>query len=140
MRIEYIFLTLFSVIVISCSGTSDEPSYSYEDIQQLSQSDDYDGMLDALSTCVDECATVKDKYLDGNLKDKEAQSRIEQIEHRYEPLINALSEAESKGELTYDQHQRQMELTKQAMGEALDGIGRALDDAGVDIDDLEDSY
>ena len=50
--------------------------------------------------------------------------KIEQIQHCYESLFNALSEAANKGELTYDQHQRKAKLVKNVMKESLNGVER----------------
>lgn len=130
-------LTLICVFAL-CACTSSSSSYSEEEIQEIASSDDYDAMIDAMYACVDECGAVKDEYLDGKMADKEAKSRIDEITKRYNPIMTSLQDADSKGELNYDQHKALMDITKKAMEHILYGVNRVMDDIGISNDDLED--
>lgn len=61
-------------------------------------------MIDALYACVDECGAVKEEYLDGHMTDKDAKNKIDEITNRYAPVLKSLENADSRGDLNYDQH------------------------------------
>lgn len=130
-----IFFLLTILLIVGCSGST--RGYSSEEIHEVSASDDYDAMIDALNAGVEECAAVKDEYLKGDMADKDAEHKIEEITGRYEPLLDKLADADSKGELTYNQHKALAEITAQAFNHALDGVNKVLNDAGLSTEDIE---
>lgn len=94
-------------------------------------------MLEELETMVEECAVVKEEYLDGNLPDKTARQRVADIEERYQPVTDAINRADSNGELTYNQHKQLMSLQLNALDHMLDAAGRVMDDALDELDGTE---
>lgn len=132
-----IFFLLTILLIVGCSGST--RGYSSEEIHEVSASGDYDAMIDALNAGVEECAAVKDEYLEGDMADKEAKRRIKEITERYEPILDKLADADAKGELTYNQHKDLVDITAQAFNHALDGVNKVLDDAGLSVDDIDNS-
>lgn len=139
MRHFCLFSFLWVFALLAC--TSSSASYTEETIREIASSDDYDAMIDALYACVDECGAVKEEYLDGHMTDKEAKNKIDEITNRYAPVLKSLENADSRGDLNYDQHQALMDITKKALNHVLDGVNRVMNDIGIFGDDVEeDSY
>ena len=139
MRHFCLFSFLWVFALLAC--TSSSASYTEETIREIASSDDYDAMIDALYACVDECGAVKEEYLDGHMTDKEAKNKIDEITNRYAPVLKSLENADSRGDLNYDQHKALMDITKKALNHVLDGVNRAMNDIGIFGDDVEeDSY
>ena len=139
MRHFCLFSFLWVFALLAC--TSSSASYTEETIREIASSDDYDAMIDALYACVDECGAVKEEYLDGHMTDKDAKNKIDEITNRYAPVLKSLENADSRGDLNYDQHKALMDITKQALNHVLDGVNRAMNDIGIFGDDVEeDSY
>lgn len=92
-------------------------SYSEEYLQSVAASDDYDAMLDCMFARIDELKALENEYLGGNMPDKVAKAKGDQIVAKYMPVEKALDKANAAGELTYDQHKRQMELVGEYMQE-----------------------
>ncbi|MBD5303764.1 MAG: hypothetical protein HDS18_03310 [Bacteroides sp.] len=84
--------------------------YSPEEIEILIEGEDYDAMINAMFSQVKELKGVKNEYFKGNMPDKVAEERVEEIKKRYAPLRDKLSQASSEGSLTYNQHKRQVKL------------------------------
>ena len=139
MRHFCLFSFLWVFALLAC--TSSSASYTEETIREIASSDDYDAMIDALYACVDECGAVKEEYLDGHMTDKDAKNKIDEITNRYAPVLKSLENADSRGDLNYDQHKALMDITKKALNHVLDGVNRAMNDIGIFGDDVEeDSY
>ena len=139
MRHFCLFSFLWVFALLAC--TSSSASYTEETIREIASSDDYDAMIDALYACVDECGAVKEEYLDGHMTDKDAKNKIAEITNRYAPVLKSLENADSRGDLNYDQHKALMDITKKALNHVLDGVNRAMNDIGIFGDDVEeDSY
>ena len=139
MRHFCLFSFLWVFALLAC--TSSSASYTEETIREIASSDDYDAMIDALYACVDECGAVKEEYLDGHMTDKEAKNKIDEITNRYAPVLKSLENADSRGDLNYDQHKALMDITKKALNHVLDGVNRVMNDIGIFGDDVEeDSY
>lgn len=139
MRHFCLFSFLWVFALLAC--TSSSASYTEETIREIASSDDYDAMIDALYACVDECGAVKEEYLDGHMTDKDAKNKIDEITNRYAPVLKSLENADSRGDLNYDQHQALMDITKKALNHVLDGVNRVMNDIGIFGDDVEeDSY
>ncbi len=134
---EYLrlILCIFSFCLISSCIHNPEPTFTKEEIQRLSASNDYDAMLEALTYVIKDCNAVKDEYLDGNLTDKDAGQKIIDIKERYQPIIESLIVAEENGELTYNQHKKVLELFGGIMGIAIDGLGKFLEDMGLSFEE-----
>lgn len=128
---------LLSTVLCSCQGGGDSATYTQEEIAEAAQGNDYDLMLEELETMVEECAVVKEEYLDGNLPDKTARQRVADIEERYQPVTDAINRADSNGELTYNQHKQLMSLQLNALDHMLDAAGRVMDDALDELDGTE---
>jgi ABC-type cobalt transport system substrate-binding protein len=140
MNMRHVCLISFlMMIALSACTTKSSASYTEEEIQEIASSDDYDAMIDAMYACVDECGAVKDEYLDGNMPDKEAKSKIDEITDRYAPVLSSLESADSRGDLNYDQHKALIDITKQAMNHVMDGVNKVMDDIGISGDDIEDA-
>lgn len=140
MRKSYHSIILLILIAaLLCFGCSSNSSYSSEDIKEIAVSNDYDAMIDALNACIDECESVKDEYLNGDLPDKDAENQMKEILNRYNPVVEKLEKADSNGELTYNQHKELADLLSRIFDSTLDGAKKVLDDAGIDIEDLENS-
>lgn len=139
MRHFCLFSFLWVFALLAC--TSSSASYTEETIREIASSDDYDAMIDALYACVDECGAVKEEYLDGHMTDKDAKNKIDEITNRYAPVLKSLENADSRGDLNYDQHKALMDITKKALNHVLDGVNRVMNDIGIFGDDVEeDSY
>lgn len=139
MRHFCLFSFLWVFALLAC--TSSSVSYTEETIREIASSDDYDAMIDALYACVDECGAVKEEYLDGHMTDKDAKNKIDEITNRYAPVLKSLENADSRGDLNYDQHKALMDITKKALNHVLDGVNRVMNDIGIFGDDVEeDSY
>ena len=139
MRHFCLFSFLWVFALLAC--TSSSASYTEETIREIASSDDYDAMIDALYACVDECGAVKEEYLDGHMTDKDAKNKIAEITNRYAPVLKSLENADSRGDLNYDQHKALMDITKKALNHVLDGVNRVMNDIGIFGDDVEeDSY
>ena len=139
MRHFCLFSFLWVFALLAC--TSSSASYTEETIREIASSDDYDAMIDALYACVDECGAVKEEYLDGHMTDKDAKNKIDEITNRYAPVLKSLENADSRGDLNYDQHKALMDITKKALNHLLDGVNRVMNDIGIFGDDVEeDSY
>lgn len=136
MRHFCLFSFLWVFALLAC--TSSSASYTEETIREIASSDDYDAMIDALYACVDECGAVKEEYLDGHMTDKEAKNKIDEITNRYAPVLKSLENADSRGDLNYDQHKALMDITKKALNHVLDGVNRAMNDIGIFGDDVEE--
>lgn len=91
--------------------------YSAENIQTLAAGEDYDAMLDAMFSKLNELRSLKNEYFRGDMPDKEVESRMKEIEEKYAPVEKALEQAQSDGLLTYNQHKRQMQLIADYMKE-----------------------
>lgn len=85
-------------------------NYTSEDIQSLAEGNDYDAMLQAMFAQLNELKGVKKEYFRGNMADKEAEKRVNEIKQKYAPVYDKLSEASSSGELNYNQHKKQIKL------------------------------
>ena len=136
MRHFCLFSFLWVFALLAC--TSSSASYTEETIREIASSDDYDAMIDALYACVDECGAVKEEYLDGHMTDKDAKNKIDEITNRYAPVLKSLENADSRGDLNYDQHKALMDITKKALNHVLDGVNRAMNDIGIFGDDVEE--
>lgn len=136
MRHFCLFSFLWVFALLAC--TSSSASYTEETIREIASSDDYDAMIDALYACVDECGAVKEEYLDGHMTDKEAKNKIDEITNRYAPVLKSLENADSRGDLNYDQHKALMDITKKALNHVLDGVNRVMNDIGIFGDDVEE--
>lgn len=136
MRHFCLFSFLWVFALLAC--TSSSVSYTEETIREIASSDDYDAMIDALYACVDECGAVKEEYLDGHMTDKEAKNKIDEITNRYAPVLKSLENADSRGDLNYDQHKALMDITKKALNHVLDGVNRVMNDIGIFGDDVEE--
>lgn len=136
MRHFCLFSFLWVFALLAC--TSSSASYTEETIREIASSDDYDAMIDALYACVDECGAVKEEYLDGHMTDKDAKNKIAEITNRYAPVLKSLENADSRGDLNYDQHKALMDITKKALNHVLDGVNRAMNDIGIFGDDVEE--
>ena len=136
MRHFCLFSFLWVFALLAC--TSSSASYTEETIREIASSDDYDAMRDALYACVDECGAVKEEYLDGHMTDKDAKNKIAEITNRYAPVLKSLENADSRGDLNYDQHKALMDITKKALNHVLDGVNRAMNDIGIFGDDVEE--
>ena len=136
MRHFCLFSFLWVFALLAC--TSSSASYTEETIREIASSDDYDAMIDALYACVDECGAVKEEYLDGHMTDKDAKNKIDEITNRYAPVLKSLENADSRGDLNYDQHQALMDITKKALNHVLDGVNRVMNDIGIFGDDVEE--
>lgn len=136
MRHFCLFSFLWVFALLAC--TSSSVSYTEETIREIASSDDYDAMIDALYACVDECGAVKEEYLDGHMTDKDAKNKIDEITNRYAPVLKSLENADSKGDLNYDQHKALMDITKKALNHVLDGVNRVMNDIGIFGDDVEE--
>ncbi len=136
MRHFCLFSFLWVFALLAC--TSSSVSYTEETIREIASSDDYDAMIDALYACVDECGAVKEEYLDGHMTDKDAKNKIDEITNRYAPVLKSLENADSRGDLNYDQHKALMDITKKALNHVLDGVNRVMNDIGIFGDDVEE--
>lgn len=136
MRHFCLFSFLWVFALLAC--TSSSASYTEETIREIASSDDYDAMIDALYACVDECGAVKEEYLDGHMTDKEAKNKIDEITNRYASVLKSLENADSRGDLNYDQHKALMDITKKALNHVLDGVNRVMNDIGIFGDDVEE--
>ena len=136
MRHFCLFSFLWVFALLAC--TSSSASYTEETIREIASSDDYDAMIDALYACVDECGAVKEEYLDGHMTDKDAKNKIAEITNRYAPVLKSLENADSRGDLNYDQHKALMDITKKALNHVLDGVNRVMNDIGIFGDDVEE--
>ena len=136
MRHFCLFSFLWVFALLAC--TSSSASYTEETIREIASSDDYDAMIDALYACVDECGAVKEEYLDGHMTDKEAKNKIDEITNRYAPVLKSLENADSGGDLNYDQDRAVRDITKKALNHVLDGVNRAMNDIGIFGDDVEE--
>ena len=67
-------------------------------------------MLDCQFQRLNEIKSLKDEYFRGDMSDKEAEEGLKSIEEKFAPIDKALDEAQSEGQLTYNQHKRQMKL------------------------------
>lgn len=123
-----IFFLLTVQLIVSCTVST--RVYSREEIRKVSAYSDYGAMIDALNAGEEECVAVKDEYLEGDMVGKDAEHRIKEITYRYEPLLDKLADADSKGELTYNQHKDLAEITAQVFNQELVGVNKVLDDMG----------
>lgn len=108
-------------------------SKSIEYFQHLAAGDDYDAMLDALGAIIGDFERLSDRYLAGNMTDKEVGTALQEICARYAPIIDRLSEASSAGELTYRQHEKQIEL----FIEFQEFVNSLLERVGIDVESEE---
>lgn len=95
-------------------------------------------MIGALDVALGECESVKDEYLEGDMPDKEAKRKLDEIQNRYQPIADQLEKADSKGELNYDQHKELANIMSKAVNQTFDGAKKVLDDVGLNADDIKD--
>ena len=86
-------------------------------IQEIADSGDIDAMLRCMENAVAELRQLRKDYFASKLTDREAQERLEEIEQKYQPVMDSLHEAESNGELRYKDHKKQMKLIAQVFKE-----------------------
>lgn len=103
--------------------------YSLDQLKALSESEDYDAMLNALEYQLKELKQLKKVYFKGDMTDNEAKEKIDEINAAYSPIIDKLSKASSDGMLTYNQHKRQMKL----VGEYIKLFNSIVNDLGADF-------
>ena len=86
-------------------------------IQEIAESGDIDAMLKCMENAVAELRQLRKDYFASKLTDREAQERLEEIEQKYQPVMDSLHEAESNGDLRYKDHKKQMKLIAQVFKE-----------------------
>lgn len=86
------------------------PVVSSEEVANIAEGEDYDEMLEVLSSQLQELKDLKSEYFGGDLSDRSAEERMNEIGEKYKPVMDALEKASSEGALTYNQHKRQMKL------------------------------
>lgn len=108
-----------------------QTEYTEEYLSNVAKGDDYDEMLDCLFAQSEEVKQLKNEYFRGNLADKDAKSKMEEIGERYQPVVDALEKANNDGDLNYNQHKRQMKLISEYINEMRQIAGRLGDDMDV---------
>ncbi|MDE5886022.1 MAG: hypothetical protein K2H46_00360 [Muribaculaceae bacterium] len=107
---------------------------SEEQITSIAEGEDYDAMLDCQFHKLNEIKQLKDEYFRGDMSDKKAEERMNEIEEKFAPIDKALNEAQSEGLLTYNQHKRQLKL----MGDYLKVVKAVATRLGSDISSYMD--
>ena len=79
-------------------------------ISNLVETENYDAMFKCLNNEIKEIRKLKNDYFGGKLTDNEVKERAMLIEKKYEPIVKKLEEADSNGELNYNQHKKQLNL------------------------------
>lgn len=108
----------------------DLPMLSAEKVESLARSNDYDAMIDCLSDELVQIKKLRKDYFRGNMTDKEAEKRMQDIVETYRPIMDAIEQASSNGDLNYNQHKKQIKLLGEYMSE-VNSVGKKFSE---DID------
>ena len=113
---------------------SSSRTYTEEQIASITEGEDYDAMLDCMFAKINELTSLKNEYFRGDMPDKQVKTRMKEIEEKYAPIEQALDKAQEEGELTYNQHKRQMKLIGDYMNVANSVFNRLGDDLSSVMD------